>query len=178
MILELFVFSQITLWKIERIQNRRLWDMHREEEKKMRCNNDCDVNAMDLFYGDRDAKDSQIYSSGFDYRFTRSGTCGKGHYFSVEASYSHDCAYQDSVGNRHIILARVLTGNSFEIPPWLNLRGVPLRLKRTESCGVDIDYDSVNRPANGSTVFVTYRSEKAYPLYLITYALRRSLFSQ
>ena len=139
------------------------------EEKKMRRNSDCDVNTMELFYGDRDVEASEIYSSGFDYRFTRSGTCGKGHYFSVEASYSHDCAYLQSFDYRHIFLARVLTGNSFEIPSWLNLRRAPLRLKRTESCGVDIEYDSVNRSANGSTVFVTYRSEKAYPLYLITY---------
>jgi len=77
---------------------------------------------------------------------------GKGCYFSSLAEYSHGYAMPNSVGVRHMFLAKVLTGksaignSSMVVPP--------------------PGYDTTT---NGTHIFVTYHDAQAYAEYLITY---------
>lgn len=77
---------------------------------------------------------------------------GKGCYFSASARYSHSYATPNSSGERHMFLAKVLTGksaignSSMKVPP--------------------VGYDSTT---DGKNIFVTYHDAQAYAEYLIVY---------
>jgi poly [ADP-ribose] polymerase 10/14/15 len=77
---------------------------------------------------------------------------GKGCYFSTVADYSHNYAVPNSSGERHMFLAKVLTGksargdSSMKAPP--------------------VGYDSTT---NDSNIFVVYHDAQAYAEYLIVY---------
>lgn len=77
---------------------------------------------------------------------------GKGCYFSSSAQYSHGYARPNSLGERHMFLAKVLTGksaignSSMIVPP----------------AGYDTTTD-------GNHIFVTYHDAQAYAEYLIIY---------
>ena len=129
------------------------------------------INAMELFHGTRNTDPSLIYkgAEGFDIRLSRSGMWGQGNYFAAHASYSHGYAYCLSNGCKQMFLVRVLTGDRVKMEPNGNLRRAPLKNKQSKFGGVDIEYDSVTGLTNGCKVFVTYKNDKSYPLYLITY---------
>lgn len=92
---------------------------------------------------------------------------GTGTYFAVNASYSDAYAY--STGKeKQILLAKVLTGETYRCQPDGSLNKPPLK---TDSTGTFTDerYDSVSGNTNGSEIYVIYDHEKAYPAYLVTY---------
>lgn len=77
---------------------------------------------------------------------------GQGCYFSASAAYSHSYAVANALGERHMFLAKVLTGksaignSSMKVPP----------------AGYDTTTD-------GNNIFVTYHDAQAYAEYLIVY---------
>lgn len=153
---------------LQRIQNQWLWEKYssskaRMEEAKGK------TNEKDLFHGTRSIPPDKIHRSehGFDFRFSRKGMWGTGTYFAVNASYSDAYAY--STGKeRQILLAKVLTGETYRCQPDGSLNKPPLK---TDSTGTFTDerYDSVSGNTNGSEIYVIYDHEKAYPAYLVTY---------
>lgn len=151
---------------IERIQNKSLWRKYaffREHLAKR-----TDINEKELFHGTRKNSPSKIYESdkGFDFRFgSKNSLWGQGTYFAVKASYSdHGYAYRLSNGQKQLILAKVVTGESVEMKNHENLKAPPLKpgeeVKR---------YDTVRAKTGGSEIYVIYDHEKAYPAYLISY---------
>ena len=151
--------------KIERIQNKWLWEKYYQHSERMLRKNEGMANEMLLFHGTRNNKPSDIYEheEGFDLRFGRAGMWGNGNYFAVNASYSNSYAYHLPDGTRQMLLAKVLTGYSTELASDSTLRMPPIRTKET------IRYDTVTGRTNGSQVYIAYSNDKAYPFYLISY---------
>ena len=153
--------------KIERIQNKWLWEKYYQHRDRMKRKNDGKINEKLLFHGTRNTLPSSIYNDeeGFDMRFGRAGMWGKGNYFAVNASYSDDYAHRRHDGTRatqQMFLAKVLTGRSIELQPDNTLCLPPIMQGNTR-------YDTVNGETNGSRVYITYSNDKAYPFYLISY---------
>ena len=93
---------------------------------------------------------------------------GTGTYFAVKAKYSDaNYAYHSSVG-KQLILAKVLTGETYRSPPNQELKKPPVKNHSAEMFVNEL-YDSVSGNTNDSDIFVIYDHDKAYPEYLITY---------
>ena len=154
--------------KIERIQNKWLWEKYYQHSERMKRKNEGMINEMLLFHGTRNNRPSDIYEheEGFDMRFGRAGMWGNGNYFAVKASYSNKYAYCLSDGTKQMFLAKVLTGQSIELKADGDLRLPPVIKPTTKG---NMRYDTVTGHTNGSQVFIAYSNDKAYPFYLISY---------
>lgn len=167
----------LVMVKVERVQNRPLWDKYYLEKKQISKTNG-EVNEKLLFHGSRSAVPRNIVlsSKGIDFRCSsrkRPMMWGTGAYFAANASYSDNYAHSvDSSLNKEVILACVLTGNSYSYgkktdssltkPPSMPQLGA----SAPAECKL---YDTVNGCTNGSTVYVVYDHDKSYPAYIITY---------
>ncbi len=116
-----------------------------------------------VWHGTRLNPPEKIYSSeeGFDLRFSSAGMWGKAIYFAESAQYSNSYAHNKG-DKKQIFLARVIIGNSIDMPSDNTLIHPPLALDGQM-------YDSVTGDTNGSKVYMVYSNSKAYPEYLITY---------
>ena len=165
--------------RIKRIQNRWLWERYVQHRTRMHQKNAGRVHERELFHGTSDTKPEVIYMSeeGFDMRFSRDGFWGQANYFAVDAWYSDQFAHQRGDGQREILLAKVLTGDSCLSAPDSTLRMPPRRNPRNTRGEVmlsHVRYDTVTGYIQGSQgtsvqVYMTYSNEKAYPAYLIRY---------
>lgn len=156
--------------KLERIQNKWLWERYARHRERIRLKNNGQCNEMDLFHGTRGTMPSQIFNGeeGFDMRFCVKGLWGIGTYFAEKASYSDSYAHSPSGGTKQMFLAKVLTGHYVDKQPDDKLRMPP---SKQDGGGMfaETRYDSVRGVAEGSQVFVVYSNDKSYPYYLITY---------
>ena len=73
-----------------------------------------------------------------------------------------------SESTKQLILAKVLTGETYRCNPDSSLKKPPVKKHNSETF-VDELYDSVSGHARGSDIFVIYDHDKTYPEYLITY---------
>ena len=176
--------SSYSIKKIQRIQNKWIWQKYAQHKKMMAEKNGKDgVNEKELFHGTRSHDPGLIYDSeeGFDMRYSDRGLWGQANYFAENAGYSHHYAHTTAAG-RQMFLVKVLTGESASIPQDRNLRMPPDRKPSSVSfissfLGASANevqfgtmkYDSVCGVTGGSTVYMTYDNLKAYPAYLITY---------
>ena len=164
--------------KIERIQNKWLWEKYAFCKQRMEKKNVGNVREKWLFHGTRDTAPEQVYNSehGFDFRYGGNGMWGSGAYFAEDASYSvNGYAHTLPDGNRQILLARVLTGDSVELQPTYSLRKPPAK-PRGSGGHVNESYDSVNGLVSNTRVYIVYDHDKAYPAYLITFKPRGFTF--
>ena len=162
----------VDIVRLERIQNKQLWDKYALEKKHMSERNGGVVNERHLFHGTRNTNPSTIVKSvrGIDFRYSRQDCVllwGTGAYFAVNASYSDAYSYVDTLQQvRQLLLVKVLTGNSHSYGHRANptlTKPPPLLF------GSHLLYDTVNGYTNGSNVFVVYDHDRAYPAYLISY---------
>jgi len=155
---------------IERVQNRVLWKKYSTKSKSMH-EDGTPCRERILFHGTRQTDPKEIYEgeSSFDMRHSRDGLWGKGNYFAVNASLANGYAHQvHSV--KKLLLARVLTGISYFSPPKTFLKPPPLpNAGRGSARGVQRMYNSVTGQLHGSTIYITYENDLAYPAYIITY---------
>ena len=163
----------VNLVKVERVQNRALWDKYSLEMTHMKGRNGVSgVNEKLLFHGTSKTDPKVIVESvkGIDFRYSKQERCllwGKGAYFALNASYSNQYSHR-SGKDRQMLLVRVLTGRSC-----LYKRHDPDLTKPPPlSEGNHMLYDTVNGHTNGSLVYVVYDHDRAYPAYLITYTCR------
>ena len=164
--LVLDTLPQVDVLKIERIQNRSLWEKYVFHARRMKEKNKGNLSERELFHGTSGTLPEKIYADeeeGFDMRFSRRGMWGQGNYFAERASYSDNYAYQHPNGTKQLFLAKVLTGDSIELKSDEKLRMPPLKKDGTTR------YDTVNGITHGCRVYIAYSNDKAYPLYLITY---------
>jgi hypothetical protein len=165
--------------RIERIQNRWLWEVYEQSKKRVSDKNGGQPNEMKLFHGTRKTPPVHIYNSeqGFDNRLSSSpGLWGEGAYFAVQASYSNNYAFTTPDGYKQMFMAMVITGITCKYDQHNDrtLKAPPInRSSRTLSSGVSMfenqRYDSVSGYTYGTEVFIIYEHGKAYPAYLITY---------
>ncbi len=87
---------QVSIIKIERIQNIWLWETYLTSKKRISDKNGGVINEKMLLHGSRENKPKEIYGSeqGFDHRLAHPGLYGEGSYFAVDPIYSHQYAYK------------------------------------------------------------------------------------
>ena len=165
--------SQFLITRIQQVQNKHLWKRYQQSRDRLRDKHS-KVNEKELFHGTRDKPATTICESedGFDMRHSREGMWGWANYFAVKASYSDNYSYHDtSKVTNEMILAKVLTGDSFNSKPDQSLRMPPMKNQGQTGTGrlQQVRYDSVNGMTKGCRVFMTYSNELAYPAFIITY---------
>ena len=159
---------------VKRVQNKWLWGRYNQQKDWMHKKNDGAVNEKELWHGSRKSSAENIYSSeeGFDMRYSSEGLWGQANYFAEKASYSDRYAFTSAGGTKELLLAKVLTGDSFESEQNQSLRMPPEKPKVHQSSSVQLKqlrYDSVNGMTYNCRVYMTYANDKAYPAYLICY---------
>lgn len=165
----------VKILRLERIQNKWLWRKYVRHRKDMSEKNKGDINEKELFHGTSATDPEKIYQSedGFDMRYSRKGLWGQGSYFAEMASYSDQYSYSMGAGQKQMFVAKVLTGESANVPGGdKSLRMPPERSQvySTEGLfGTTVKYDTVTGKTKGCRIYVTYNNDKAYPFYLITY---------
>jgi len=165
--LVLSTLPQVNVLKIERVQNRWLWEKYFLNCKRMKDKNKGVINEKELFHGTSGTSPDKVYADeeeGFDMRFSRQGMWGQGNYFAEKAEYSDNYAYQGHRGLKQLFLAKVLTGDSILMKSDGSLRMPPLK-----TGGGNVRYDTVCGDTHGCRVYIAYSNDKAYPFYLITY---------
>ena len=160
--------------RLERIQNKWLWERYSFARKRMLKTNKGHVNEKHLFHGTRGTPPEKVFRSekGVDFRFSREGLWGTGSYFAVNASYSDPYAYSTpgGINEKQMFICQVLAGDSYnaETNTDRSLRQPPLKSGQI-SGSFEERYDSVKGYTKGSHVYVVYDHEKVYPAYLVTY---------
>ncbi|XP_068921029.1 protein mono-ADP-ribosyltransferase PARP14-like [Petaurus breviceps papuanus] len=156
-----------TIEKIQRIQNKSLWNFYKIKKLFMDDQNKHTNNERFLFHGTDIASVSHVNSQGFNrsYAGKNAAAWGKGSYFAVNALYSANDTYSkpDRNGKKYMYYVRVLTGDydvgnrSFIVPP-----------PKSDQDG-EVLYDSVTDNKKTPTIFVIFYDNQAYPEYLITF---------
>ncbi|XP_036601137.1 protein mono-ADP-ribosyltransferase PARP14-like isoform X1 [Trichosurus vulpecula] len=159
--------ANYTIEKIQRIQNKSLWNLYKTKKIFMDDQNNHKNNERCLFHGTDSDSVSHVNSQGFNrsYAGKNATVWGKGTYFAVNALYSANDTYSkpDINGKKHMYYVRVLTGDytlgdpSFIVPP----------PKRNHD--IHVLYDSVTDHRTNPRVFVIFYDNQAYPEYLITF---------
>ena len=166
------------LVSIKRIQNKWLWEKYTQAKKRMHQKNSGTVNEKDLWHGSKtNAEDIYDSEEGFDVRFSSQGMWGRATYFAADASYSVKYARTRDDHTKELLLAKVLTGDSFESPPDSTLRMPPEKLasSNSEVKLKQVRYDSVNGVTRNCRVYMTYSNDKAYPAYLVQFSMTQRL---
>ena len=159
------------IMSIERIQNCELWRKYSDRAQQIREEpQNCQEKL--LFHGTRNTDPKEIYQgdSSFDTGFSQQGMWGRGNYFAVNASYSNTYAHTNHQTNmRKLLVAYVLTGLSHYSNPNRSLTKPPYRSEQVDATNIRRRYHSVNGVSGGTTIYITYDNNLAYPAYVITY---------
>ncbi|GLG92491.1 Poly [ADP-ribose] polymerase tankyrase [Gryllus bimaculatus] len=170
------VFSRYNIVRIQKVQNRKLWERYAHRRHEVAEENTNQANERMLFHGSPFI--NAIVQKGFDERHAYiGGMFGAGIYFAEHSSKSNQYVYGIGGGtgcpmhkdrscyicHRHLLLCRVTLGKSF------------LQFSAMKMAHAPPGHHSVmGRPSAGGLNFpeyVVYRGEQAYPEYLITYQI-------
>ncbi len=108
----------------------------------------------------------------FDHRFCKKGRWRIATYFATKAKYSDSFAFVPSEGIKQLIIAKVLTGNTFYSEPNDSLKIPPIIAKNKTVRNLqfsDFRFDSIHGFSNNTKIYAIYDSNKSYPMYLLTY---------
>lgn len=160
---------EIDIAKIDRVQNRILWDRYQLEGRHMSERNNNTINEKYLFHGTTKTDPYEIARSinGIDFRCSsreRKLMWGTGAYFAVKASYSNAYSYKLRNHKRQMMLVSILTGISYRYAGQKNPD-----LTRPPERHSGMLYDTVYGESGGSGVYVVYDHLKSCPAYIITY---------
>ncbi|XP_038044945.1 uncharacterized protein LOC119719550 [Patiria miniata] len=173
-ILAEFTAADLTVKKIERVENKDLWEKFEFERNRMQKNT-TEVNEVYLFHGTTADKE-QICHEGLDQRLSRIGYFGRGIYFSndprkcVSYTQSDKANPQTSLQTTCTIYkCRALLGNMKVYPPGQHAK----TLKRepeveNQEPGGPKYYDSVKGHVKQYDEFILYKSERVMPEYVIS----------
>ncbi|XP_014284779.1 poly [ADP-ribose] polymerase tankyrase isoform X1 [Halyomorpha halys] len=170
------VFSRYHVIRVQKVQNKRLWDKYNHRRNEVAEENGNSANERMLFHGSPFI--NAIVQKGFDERHAYiGGMFGAGIYFAEHSSKSNQYVYGIGGGtgctahkdrscytcHRHLLMCRVTLGKSF------------LQFNAMKMAHAPPGHHSVmGKPSAGGLNFpeyVIYRGEQAYPEYLITYQI-------
>ncbi|KAJ6656177.1 hypothetical protein lerEdw1_004094 [Lerista edwardsae] len=145
---------------IYRVRNDHIWQAYMRQKEIMsrdRALGDQRTLEQHLFHGTGAAQIKSICTMNFNPHLAgkHGAFYGKGIYFAKDAAYSHDYASATETNERHMFLAKVLTGywqlgkSRLKRPP-----------RRHDSCTDNLCHPSI---------FVIFRSCQCYPYFLIRY---------
>ncbi|XP_058842381.1 protein mono-ADP-ribosyltransferase PARP12-like [Acipenser ruthenus] len=153
-----------TIKKIERIQNKSLWEIFQWQAEQMKKHNrGRNVNEKLLFHGTDSAYVDAICKQNFDWRIcgTHGTAYGKGSYFARDAKYSHSYTGSSS-SSRTMFVTRVLVGES--------IKGNSGYLRPPSKDGGDTNfYDSCVDDTLNPSIYVVFEKQQVYPEYVIQY---------
>ncbi|XP_052088539.1 protein mono-ADP-ribosyltransferase PARP14-like isoform X3 [Mytilus californianus] len=161
--------TKVTFVKIERIQNKTLYQQFVAKKKSMDATNPKTVNnEKQLWHGfSVDALDS-INRYGFNRSYCGKNAVafGAGVYFAVEVRYSIQDTYSrpDPSGHKRMYLCRVLTGEFCK-----GLGGMRVPPAKPNAAGSHILYDSVTNDMNNQIMYIIFHDSQAFPEYLVTF---------
>ncbi|XP_060564915.1 protein mono-ADP-ribosyltransferase PARP14-like [Ruditapes philippinarum] len=155
-----------TVVKIERVQNKVLWEQYQSKKKQLEDQNPSGtINERELWHGTSADPVDSINAHGFNRSFCGKNATvyGDGVYFAKHAKYSCQSTYSkpDSSGIKRMYLCKVLTGvyakgeRGMRVPP-SNPNGVPHAL-----------FDSVTNDMKTPHMFIIFHDTQACPEYLI-----------
>jgi hypothetical protein len=161
-----------TISRLERIQNRDLWDYYCSKRERMAKLAGGPPSEVSVWHGTRTTDPRGIYEDrqdGFMMQFSNGGMWGRGIYFAENASYSNTYSYQAApLGQaRQFMLAKLLSGDEIRMPSNRSLTKCPA--KPGGGNPATERYDTVTGHTAGSKVYIVYENGRAYPEYLITY---------
>ncbi|KAK9517447.1 hypothetical protein VZT92_023982 [Zoarces viviparus] len=157
--------------KIERIQNKPLWDFFQFQKTQMKnSNNGRNVTEKLLFHGTDSKYVDVICYTNFDWRVCGvNGTVfGEGSYFARDAKYSH--SYTGVSDVKSMFISRVLVGSytkghsSYRRPP-------------SKDSGDINFFDSCVDDVTDPSIFVVFEKHQIYPEYLLQYKTTHPLVS-
>ncbi|XP_030210929.1 protein mono-ADP-ribosyltransferase PARP12-like isoform X2 [Gadus morhua] len=159
--------------KIERIQNKTLWDKFQLQREQMKMRNGGRyVAERKLFHGTDSKFINAICSSNFDWRIcgTHGTAYGNGSYFARDASYSHHFTGNASTV-RSMFVSQVLVGD--------HTRGSAGYMRPPSKDGGDplskgalsrrTFYDSCVDDIHSPSIFVVFDRPQIYPEFLLSY---------
>nr|XP_015208474.1 PREDICTED: poly [ADP-ribose] polymerase 12-like [Lepisosteus oculatus] len=153
-----------TISRLERIQNKSLWEVFQWQKEQMKKNNARqNVNEKLLFHGTDTAYVDAICRQNFDWRIcgTHGTAYGKGSYFARDAKYSH--SYTGSSATKTMFVSWVLVGQY--------AKGSSSYLRPPSKDGGDtIFYDSCVDNIYDPSIFVVFEKHQIYPEYLVQYS--------
>ncbi|CAC5424291.1 Protein mono-ADP-ribosyltransferase PARP15 [Mytilus coruscus] len=161
--------TKVTFVKIERIQNKTLYQQFVAKKKSMDATNPKTVNnEKQLWHGfSVDALDS-INRYGFNRSYCGKNAVafGAGVYFAVEVRYSIQDTYSrpDPSGHKRMYLCRVLTGEFCT-----GVAGMRVPPAKPSPAGSHILYDSVTNDMNNQIMYIIFHDSQAFPEYLVTF---------
>ncbi|XP_077129486.1 protein mono-ADP-ribosyltransferase PARP14-like [Ranitomeya variabilis] len=156
--------SQIV--KIQRVQNKDLWLNYQIKKQSIEAKSRSAQSERRLFHGTDLRSIQHINHNGFNrsYAGRHAAMYGNGTYFAVAASYSaQSFSPADSRGQKHLYLARVLTGEFCA-----GQRGMLAPPAKNAANITDL-YDSVTDNPARPTMFIIFNDIQAYPEYHITF---------
>ncbi|XP_030211538.1 protein mono-ADP-ribosyltransferase PARP12-like [Gadus morhua] len=150
--------------KIERIQNKFLWDQFQLQREQMKKRNEGrNVAERKLFHGTDPKFINAICCSNFDWRIcgTHGTSYGKGSYFARDASYSHNFTRNASTVHS-LFVSRVLVGDH-------TLGAAGYVRPPSKDGGDTLFYDSCANNILSPSIFVVFDRPQIYPEFLLTY---------
>ena len=155
---------------IKRIQNKSLFHLYWNAKQHLSKNKSM-INEKYLFHGSKENNPKEIYNGkdcGFDMRLSKDGMWGKAIYFAENASYADNYAFTTTKSKRkQIIFAYVLVGETVAKSHDANSQALTRPPKKNPKT-FEL-YDSVQGQTQGSTVFMIYDNNRAYPAFIISY---------
>ncbi|XP_034019423.1 protein mono-ADP-ribosyltransferase PARP12 isoform X2 [Thalassophryne amazonica] len=149
--------------KIERIQNKALWEIFQWQNSQMKkYNGGRNVTEKKLFHGTNFKYVDAICHNNFDWRICGlNGTAfGRGSYFARDARYSHN--YTGDSSARPMFISRVLVGSY--------TKGSSSYTRPPSKDGGDTNfYDSCVDDVHDPSIFVVFEKHQIYPEYLLQY---------
>ncbi|XP_040886394.1 protein mono-ADP-ribosyltransferase PARP12 [Toxotes jaculatrix] len=149
--------------RMERIQNKALWEVFQWQKNLMK-NKNSGRNATEkrLFHGTDSNHVDAICLTNFDWRIcgTHGTAFGKGSYFARDANYSH--SYTGDSDVKSMFVSQVLVGDF--------TRGSSHYCRPPSKDGGDVNfYDSCVDDVINPSIFVVFEKHQIYPEYLLQY---------
>ncbi|KAK3598396.1 hypothetical protein CHS0354_019799 [Potamilus streckersoni] len=161
------VGSSRTVSKVERIQNKTLYQQYEAKKKLIEQNNPGHPNENLLWHGTSADTVDSINMHGFNRSYCGKNAVayGNGVYFARNATYSANDTYSkpDATGTKKMYRSRVLTGKYT-----LGAGGMRVPPAKSPSTPNDL-FDSVVNNIQNPDMFIIFNDTQAYPEYLITF---------
>ncbi|XP_053727673.1 protein mono-ADP-ribosyltransferase PARP14-like isoform X3 [Synchiropus splendidus] len=151
--------------RIERVQNRTLWQSYQLLKKELEQKNKHQNNELVLYHGTQSDAIALINKQGFNrsYAGMHGALYGNGCYFAVDPMYSYNYAKPDGRNDRRMYAARVLVGDFTK-----GAKGMISPPSRNTGQAADL-FDSVVDKEPNPAIHVIFQDIQAYPEYLLTF---------
>ncbi|XP_068162924.1 protein mono-ADP-ribosyltransferase PARP12 isoform X2 [Antennarius striatus] len=158
--------------KIERIQNKALWEVFQWQKGQMQnSRGGRRVREEKLFHGTDNKYVDTICQTNFDWRLcgTHGTAFGKGSYFAKDAKYSH--SYTSDSDVKSMFVAHLLVGDY--------TKGSPDYRRPPSKNGDDINFfDSCVDNVSNPSIYVVFEKHQIYPEYLLQYKTTHPLIDR